>query len=212
MVPPKKSKEDRPQAGSSSAMGASSGQGQSSSEEDNVPLAALRKDAKGKIKKSSKGNESGVVSEATKVPKGKHSGVVSEATKVPKGKGKQSGVISDAGNSSSSKADAKKVPKGKASSKPGTSGTVQLESSQSGTSSMDVANTDDEASGNATDVDEADLILTPAEASQGWSITKRRRVMKVRLYSYNLSSYKGVQMSKIVVLFEVNFNVCRYRP
>ena len=197
MVPPKKSKEDRPQAGSSSAMGASSGQGQSSSEEDNVPLAALRKDAKGKIKKSSKGNESGVVS---------------EATKVPKGKGKQSGVISEAGNSSSSKADAKKVPKGKASSKPGTSGTVQLESSQSGTSSMDVANTDDEASGNATDVDDADLILTPAEASQGWSITKRRRVMKVRLYSYNLSSYKGVQMSKIVVLFEVNFNVCRYRP
>ena len=132
-----------------------------SDSEDDIPLAAVRerKDAKGKVKKSSN-----IV--AKKVPKGKSGssdvieskvGNVDKEKKVPKGK---------VGNVDK---DEKKVPKGK----PASSANV-AEASVNVASGNVVSNSDeDEEEGGG-------LELTTAEATQGWSLTKKRRILKVR--------------------------------
>ena len=119
MDPAKKQKVDEAQPGPSSSTKAGS------STDDDVPLAARRKDAKGKVKKSTN-------VEKQKEPKGKEVETSTEK-KVPKGKGSEeavgsANVVSDDGNDSE---------------------------------------------------DSGDLQLTPDEASQGWSLTRRRRAMKV---------------------------------
>jgi len=111
MDPAKKQKVDEPQPGPSSSTIAGS------STDDDVPLAARRKDAKGKVKKSTNVQKQQDSTEK-KVPKGKES---EEA-------GGSANVASDDGN----------------------------ESEEGG-----------------------DLQLSSDEASQGWSLTKRRRAMKV---------------------------------
>ena len=132
-----------------------------SESEDDVPLARQRKDVKGKVKKSGKkeeqkgslvSNVDSVVTEENKVPKGKNvASVVTEENKVPKGKNVASVVT-----------EKKKVPKGKAPT------SVNVASS-----SANVVNDDqDEEEG-------GDLELTEAESTQGWSLTRRRRVLKV---------------------------------
>ena len=157
MAPPKKSKKDEGQPGSSSAIDQTSDKAHSSSEEDNIPLAQ-RKDAKAKMKKSGKVDSS-------------------EAAKVPKGN-----------KGSSGEASASKVPKGKF-----------HHSVESGSSN--VVNPDDQSSDEASD-EEGQMQLTPAEVAEGWSVSRRRRVMKVNMECFliTLSSYNSVQMSKIVIV------------
>ena len=132
-----------------------------SESEDDVPLARQRKDLKGKVKKSGKkeeqkgsqvSNVDSVVTEENKVPKGKNvASVVTEKKKVPKGN-----------NVGSVDNQVKKVPKGEAPT------SVNVASS-----SANVVNDDqDEEEG-------GDLELTEAESTQGWSLTRRRRVLKV---------------------------------
>ena len=125
MDPAKKQKVDEAQPGPSSSTKAGS------STDDDVPLAARRKDAKGKVKKS------------TNVQKQQDS----TEKKVPKGK-----VINTPTE--------KKVPKGKESEEAGGSANV----------ASDDGNESEEG---------GDLQLSSDEASQGWSLTKRRRAMKV---------------------------------
>ena len=125
----KKFKPEDPQPGTSAMADSSS--------DDNAPLAR-RKDAKGKVKKSS-------TEEARKVPKGKdvEKASTEEASKVPKGK-----EVEKASTDGS-----KKVPKG--------------------TVSVDAAvEADDEDAG-------GDLELTPAEVTQGFILTRKKRVLKV---------------------------------
>ena len=125
----KKFKPEDPQPGTSAMADSSS--------DDNAPLAR-RKDAKGKVKKSS-------TEEARKVPKGKdvEKASTEEASKVPKGK-----EVEKASTDGS-----KKVPKR--------------------TVSVDAAvEADDEDAG-------GDLELTPAEVTQGFILTRKKRVLKV---------------------------------
>ena len=125
----KKFKPEDPQPGTSAMADSSS--------DDNAPLAR-RKDAKGKVKKSS-------TEEARKVPKGKdvEKASTEEASKVPKGK-----EVEKASTDGS-----KKVPKG--------------------TVSVDAAvEADDEDAG-------GDLELTPVEVTQGFILTRKKRVLKV---------------------------------
>ena len=125
----KKFKPEDPQPGTSAMADSSS--------DDNAPLAR-RKDAKGKVKKSS-------TEEARKVPKGKdvQKASTEEARKVPKGKDVEK----------ASTEEASKVPKG--------------------TVSVDAAvEADDEDAG-------GDLELTPAEVTQGFILTRKKRVLKV---------------------------------
>ena len=125
----KKFKPEDPQPGTSAMADSSS--------DDNAPLAR-RKDAKGKVKKSS-------TEEASKVPKGKdvEKASTEEARKVPKGKDVEK----------ASTEEASKVPKG--------------------TVSVDAAvEADDEDAG-------GDLELTPAEVTQGFILTRKKRVLKV---------------------------------
>ena len=132
----KKSKVDELQPGPSS-----SNQPPSSSEEENLPLAARRKDAKGKVKKSSNFvNKASDDKSPTKEkdPKGTE---IKTSTK-------------------------RKVPKGK----------VSEEAVSSGNPDAGVVNDSD---------DEDDSEATSQEAGQGWSISKRRRAMKVSYQSYN---------------------------
>ena len=148
-----------------------------SESEDDVPLARQRKDLKGKVKKSGKkeeqkgsqvSNVDSVVTEENKVPKGKNvASVVTEKKKDPKGK--DVGSVEDhekkvpkGENVGSIDNQVKKVPKGKAPT------SVNVASS-----SANVVNDDqDEEEG-------GDLELTEAESTQGWSLTRRRRVLKV---------------------------------
>ena len=125
----KKFKPEDPQPGTSAMADSSS--------DDNAPLAR-RKDAKGKVKKSS-------TEEASKVPKGKdvEKASTEEARKVPKGNDVEK----------ASTEEASKVPKG--------------------TVSVDAAvEADDEDAG-------GDLELTPAEVTQGFILTRKKRVLKV---------------------------------
>ena len=125
----KKFKPEDPQPGTSAMADSSS--------DDNAPLAR-RKDAKGKVKKSS-------TEEARKVPKGKdvEKASTEEARKVPKGNDVEK----------ASTEEASKVPKG--------------------TVSVDAAvEADDEDAG-------GDLELTPAEVTQGFILTRKKRVLKV---------------------------------
>ena len=133
MDPAKKQKVDEPQPGPSSSTIAGS------STDDDVPLAARRKDAKGKVKKSTN-------VEKQKDPKGKEVETSTEK-KVPKGK-------------EIKRSTEKKVPKGNG--------------SEEAVGSANVVSDD----GNDSE-DSGHLQLTPDEASQGWSLTRRRRVMKV---------------------------------
>ena len=146
-----------------------------SDSEDDIPLAAVRerKDAKGKVKKSSN-------IDAKKVPKGKSGssdvieskvGNVDKEKKVPKGKvgnlDKEKKVPK--GKVGNVDKDEKKVPKGK----PASSANV-AEASVNVASGNVVSNSDeDEEEGGG-------LELTAAEATQGWSLTKKRRILKVR--------------------------------
>ena len=160
-----------------------------SDSEDDIPLAAVRerKDAKGKVKKSSN-------IDAKKVPKGKSGssdvieskvGNVDKEKKVPKGKvgnldkekkvpkGKVGNVDKEKkvpkGKVGNVDKDEKKVPKGK----PASSANV-AEASVNVASGNVVSNSDeDEEEGGG-------LELTAAEATQGWSLTKKRRILKVR--------------------------------
>ena len=133
MDPAKKQKVDEPQPGPSSSTIAGS------STDDDVPLAARRKDAKGKVKKSSN-------VEKQQDPKGKEVETSTEK-KVPKGK-------------EIKRSTEKKVPKGNG--------------SEEAVGSANVVSDD----GNDSE-DSGHLQLTPDEASQGWSLTRRRRAMKV---------------------------------
>ena len=139
MDPAKKQKVDEPQPGPSSSTIAGS------STDDDVPLAARRKDAKGKVKKSTNVQKQQDSSEK-KVPKGKVINTTTEK-KVPKGK-----VMNTPTEN--------KVPKGKESEEAGGSANV----------ASDDGNESEEG---------GDLQLSSDEASQGWSLTKRRRAMKV---------------------------------
>ena len=139
MDPAKKQKVDEPQPGPSSSTIAGS------STDDDVPLAARRKDAKGKVKKSTNVQKQQDSTEK-KVPKGKVINTTTEK-KVPKGK-----VMNTPTES--------KVPKGKESEEAGGSANV----------ASDDGNESEEG---------GDLQLSSDEASQGWSLTKRRRAMKV---------------------------------
>ena len=142
----KKFKPEDPQPGTSAMADSSS--------DDNAPLAR-RKDAKGKVKKSS-------TEEASKVPKGKdvEKASTEEARKVPKGNDVEK----------ASTEEASKVPKGKEVEKASTDGSKKV---PKGTVSVDAAvEADDEDAG-------GDLELTPAEVTQGFILTRKKRVLKV---------------------------------
>ena len=171
-------KQPDPVAGSSSAKDTPSKQVESSTDEEDVPIARQRKDLKGKIKKSSNIKASNVSKvdsvkeDDKKVPKGTDSeGGSSSANKVPKGK------ESEGGSSS-----VKKVPKGKVM-EGGSSSVKKVPKGNVGGTSVNVDSgnvANDNVERNEEDDEGGDLELTAAEATQGWSLTRRRRAMKVK--------------------------------
>ena len=171
-------KQPDPVAGSSSAKDTPSKQVESSTDEEDVPIARQRKDLKGKIKKSSNIKASNVSKvdsvkeDDKKVPKGTDSeGGSSSAKKVPKGK------ESEGGSSS-----VKKVPKGKVM-EGGSSSVKKVPKGNVGGTSVNVDSgnvANDNVERNEEDDEGGDLELTAAEATQGWSLTRRRRAMKVK--------------------------------
>ena len=108
-------------------------------------------------KKVPKGKAVGsVVSEQKKDLKGRNVGTVDkDEKKVPKGKEKDSGE------------SVKKVTKGKEAS------SISVAGSSGNVATVSVVKDDED------DVEDGDLQLTEAEATQGWSLTRRRRALKV---------------------------------
>ena len=167
-----------PVAGSSSAKDAPSKQVESSTDDEDVPIARQRKDLKGKIKKTSNikatnvSKVDSVKEDDKKVPKGTDSeGGSSSANKVPKGK------ESEGGSSS-----VKKVPKGKVM-EGGSSSVKKVPKGNVGGTSVNVDSgnvANDNVERNEEDDEGGDLELTAAEATQGWSLTRRRGAMKVK--------------------------------
>ena len=177
----KKDQAPDPVAGSSSSNLPIPKKPESSTDEEDVPLVRQRKDLKGKAKKSSNidakklptvSNVSNVDLEQSKVPKGTNVGTVDkddkkvpkgtnvgtvdkDEKKVPKGKEKDSGE------------SVKKVTKGKEAS------SISVAGSSGNVATVSVVKDDED------DVEDGDLQLTEAEATQGWSLTRRRRALKV---------------------------------
>ena len=177
----KKDQAPDPVAGSSSSNLPIPKKPESSTDEEDVPLVRQRKDLKGKAKKSSNidakklptvSNVSNVDFEQSKVPKGTNVGTVDkDEKKVPKGR-----------NVGTVEKDAKKVPKGKEkdsgeSVKKVTKGkeasSISVAGSSGNVATVSVVKDDED------DVEDGDLQLTEAEATQGWSLTRRRRALKV---------------------------------
>ena len=177
----KKDQAPDPVAGSSSSNLPIPKKPESSTDEEDVPLVRQRKDLKGKAKKSSNidakklptvSNVSNVDFEQSKVPKGTNVGTVDkDEKKVPKGR-----------NVGTVEKDAKKVPKGKEkdsdeSVKKVTKGkeasSIGVAGSSGNVATVSVVKDDED------DVEDGDLQLTEAEATQGWSLTRRRRALKV---------------------------------
>ena len=193
----KKDQAPDPVAGSSSSNLPIPKKPESSTDEEDVPLVRQRKDLKGKAKKSSNidakklptvSNVSNVDLEQSKVPKGTNVGTVDkDDKKVPKGTNvgtvdKDEKKVPKGRNVGTVEKDAKKVPKGK---EKDSDESVKKVTNVKEASSISVAG----SSGNVAtvsvvkddedDVEDGDLQLTEAEATQGWSLTRRRRALKV---------------------------------
>ena len=193
----KKDQAPDPVAGSSSSNLPIPKKPESSTDEEDVPLVRQRKDLKGKAKKSSNidakklptvSNVSNVDFEQSKVPKGTNVGTVDkDDMKVPKGTNvgtvdKDEKKVPKGRNVGTVDKDAKKVPKGKEkdsgeSVKKVTKGkeasSISVAGSSGNVATVSVVKDDED------DVEDGDLQLTEAEATQGWSLTRRRRALKV---------------------------------
>ena len=193
----KKDQAPDPVAGSSSSNLPIPKKPESSTDEEDVPLVRQRKDLKGKAKKSSNidakklptvSNVSNVDFEQSKVPKGTNVGTVDkDDKKVPKGTNvgtvdKDEKKVPKGRNVGTVDKDAKKVPKGKEkdsgeSVKKVTKGkeasSISVAGSSGNVATVSVVKDDED------DVEDGDLQLTEAEATQGWSLTRRRRALKV---------------------------------
>ena len=193
----KKDQAPDPVAGSSSSNLPIPKKPESSTDEEDVPLVRQRKDLKGKAKKSSNidakklptvSNVSNVDFEQSKVPKGTNVGTVDkDDKKVPKGTNvgtvdKDEKKVPKGRNVGTVEKDAKKVPKGKEkdsdeSVKKVTKGkeasSISVAGSSGNVATVSVVKDDED------DVEDGDLQLTEAEATQGWSLTRRRRALKV---------------------------------